>query len=188
MRLGGLVLAAGQSRRFGADKRLAVLPDGRTVIAATLDRVRDVFPEILLVLRADETALGESLGVPFVTATDAHLGMAHSLAAGIAALPDWDGAAVLLGDMPFTRATTLKHLVEVFTENAGSDPIVVPVHDNRNGHPVIFASRYFDEMAGISGDGGARPVMTAHGDHVIRVVTDDAGVRQDIDLPADLPG
>ena len=40
MTAGILVLAAGRSVRFGADKRLATLPDGQCVIEATLANVR----------------------------------------------------------------------------------------------------------------------------------------------------
>ncbi|WP_162976876.1 NTP transferase domain-containing protein, partial [Pseudomonas aeruginosa] len=82
-----LVLAAGQGRRFGSDKRLARLADGTTLLAASVARAREAFAEVRVVVRAGDTPA--SLGLPaqqrLVHSLDASLGMGHSLAAGVAA-------------------------------------------------------------------------------------------------------
>ncbi len=53
-------------------------------------------------------------------------------------------------------------------------------------HPVGFASSYFDVLAELTGDKGAKPVMNANADKVIEVSVDDPGVLKDIDTPGDL--
>ena len=48
MKIGAIVLAAGRSKRFGSDKRKAVLPNGNLVIYETLNRVLAVFDQVLV--------------------------------------------------------------------------------------------------------------------------------------------
>ena len=97
---GALVLAAGMSRRFGGDKRAARLPNGTTVAAETLHQLSAAFDAIHVVVRDnDSDALIESLTIAapnarFSRCQDAHLGMGHSLAHGVAQVAEWDGLAV----------------------------------------------------------------------------------------------
>ena len=53
------------------------------------------------------------------------------------------------------------------------------------GNPVLWASRYFDELCNISGDVGARHLIGEHSEHVIEVELGDAAAM-DIDTPAEL--
>ena len=67
-------------------------------------------------------------------------GLSTSLKAGIAAVPaGCDGALVLLGDMPQIEACDLDRLIEAFAPGA----IVVPVHEGRQGNPVLWARSPF---------------------------------------------
>ena len=85
---GALLLAAGFSRRFGSDKRRQQLPDGRTLLEATVMRYSEVFRDICVVLRTEDEVLARTVrGLPgnpeIAIAEDAELGMGHSLAAGM---------------------------------------------------------------------------------------------------------
>lgn len=117
-----LVLAAGQGRRFGSDKRLARLADGTTLLAASVARAREAFAEVRVVVRAGDTPA--SLGLPaqrrLVHNLDASLGMGHNLAAGVAAARNSTARAiaVLLGDMPWIAADTLERLAAMATPEA----------------------------------------------------------------------
>ena len=115
-----MLLAAGSSSRFGSDKRAHVLPDGRSLLTATVAKYVGAFAELIVVLRPGEEALAEELRrrfdpatVTIVHAQDAHLGMGHSIAAGIREAKGWDFAFVALGDMPFVHLGTLATLNRV---------------------------------------------------------------------------
>lgn len=181
-----LVLAAGQGRRFGSDKRLARLPSGQTLLAATLGRVLEVFDEVSVVLRVgdDPQALGIDPRVRVVRAENAGGGMGSSLAAGIAAVTDStaDAVAVLLGDMPWVAAATLRHL----SANARPGQIVVPVYQGQRGHPVLFGRVFWPALMAVGGDQGGRQVILDHPDRCIRMAVVDDGVLRDIDRPEDL--
>ncbi len=178
---GAVVLAAGRSTRFGSDKRHHLLSSGHTLLETTLATFQGVFDEIYLVLRpGDETWAHRVTGVRRVYAAASYLGMGHSLAAGVRAARHLDYLFIALADMPHIQAATLRRL-----QQALDDPLAIvhPVHRGRQGHPVGFGNVYFHELERVTGDHGAREVLRAHGERVLPVEVDDAGVLQDIDLP-----
>ncbi|WP_248920172.1 nucleotidyltransferase family protein [Pseudomonas entomophila] len=181
-----LVLAAGQGSRFGADKRRALLADGRSLLQHSVERALAVFDEVRVVLRAGEQ--GEDLELPagcrIVASPEAGHGMGHSLAAGAASLDDCaaEAVAIVLGDMPWVQAQTFRHLIEA----ASATAIVVPRHQGQNGHPVLFGRSYWPELAQLAGDAGARSVLQRHRQHWRVVEVSDAGVLRDVDTPAAL--
>lgn len=181
-----LVLGAGRGRRFGSDKRMARLPSGETLLAATLQRVLEVFDEVVVVLRPEDDPhlLGVDSRVRVVRADGADEGMGISLAAGVAALADADAqaVAVLLGDMPWIAAETLRTLCD----QADTGQIVLPVHQAERGHPVIFGRQFWPALTQVRGDQGGRQVIADHPQACVRVEVDDPGVVRDVDLPGDL--
>jgi molybdenum cofactor cytidylyltransferase len=157
-----------------------------------------------MVRRAVEAALGSSAGPVFVVlGHDAHRvrsalrgckvhfvdnpdyasGMSTSLRRGLAALPaDADGAVVLLGDMPRVDSAAIDRLIAAFDPVEGRS-ICVPVWNGKRGNPVLWAQRYFPEMAEVSGDVGARHLIGEHADQVAEVTMPDDGTLVDIDTP-----
>lgn len=182
-----LVLAAGRGTRFGSDKRLARLSDGRTLLAATLSRVQAQFAEVWVVIRADDDprALGLGSDVKLVRAAQAADGMGASLAAGMAALAgsDAQAVAVLLADMPWIKASTLGRLANA----AHAELIVMPCVAGRRGHPVLFGRRFWGELMRVCGDRGGRQVLNANPQACRQLDVDDHAVLLDVDTPQDLP-
>jgi molybdenum cofactor cytidylyltransferase len=203
--IGAIILAAGSSRRFGDDKRKSLLSNGETLLAATIRKAAVSVSEILVILRSDDQAFADTLthtlaasptkrnnneNISFFRAPDSALGMAHSLANGISQVQDWQAALVMLGDMPFVETPTIQKILAAYTNNTEADtnpaPIVVPCHNGKFGHPVLFSRTYFKEIASLTGDRGARPVIDAHPKYLIKLNVDDKGVLLDVDRPADL--
>ncbi len=186
--VGAIILAGGRSRRFAADKRMAQLPSGTTVLAATIELAARAFDRTVVVLRESEQQLQHQIKVPYVLAPDSDLGMAHSLKAGVRSAASWHGAAIMLADMPFVDPVTLNTLVTRFRDALASGPTIVqPYFEAQPGHPVFFSRDYFAEMLQLKGDEGARRVLQHHLESLIRVDVRDAGVVRDIDTPSDLP-
>ncbi|NQA49427.1 nucleotidyltransferase family protein, partial [Pseudomonas aeruginosa] len=119
-----------------------------------------------------------------VHSLDASSGMGHSLAAGVAAARNSPARAiaVLLGDMPWIAADTLERLAAMATPEA----IVFPLYDGQRGHPVLFGRAFWDALAQLDGDQGARRVLQAHRPAWREVPCDDPGVLRDVDTPAAL--
>lgn len=192
---GVLLLAAGFSRRFGADKRRHRLDDGTPLLLAALACHAAAFDAVTVVLRPEDDDLADDVlaaAVParvrIVRCADAARGMGRSLACGAAACADWDYLFVGLGDMAWIRTDTLKRLRDAM--GGGTDPqrIVVPVYHGAAGHPVGFAAAHLPALAALDGDAGARTVLTAAPRAPVRVDVDDPGVLRDADRPEDAAG
>ena len=191
--IGAIVLAAGSSRRFGGDKRKAALPNGKMVIHQSVETALTCFDEVTLALRYGDNALAEELStlisnpkLNIFQAPDSALGMGHSLANTIGQVGNWDGVFIFLADMPHLQQATINQLKETFNTTRTNEPIIAPTHNGQLGHPVGFAACYFNALAALTGDKGARPVINANTAKVIEVTVDDPGVLKDVDTPQDL--
>ena len=180
-RAAAVLLAAGESRRFGTDKRLHRL-DGTPMVLRTAERYAETFSKLFVVLKEDDEAVArlvEPLDPTIVIAHDAAQGMGRSLAAGIAAAADHPFVFIALADMPFAQAATLRELLEL----AAPGCIVRPLYKGTPGHPVGFAEEYFESLRQLEGDQGAREVIRCHSRSLVQLWTNDAGVVRDVDRP-----
>lgn len=181
-----IVLAAGRSSRAAPDnKLLARLPDGRALVAATVDHAlasRAVF--VVVVTGHQDAAVRDALAgraVRFVHAADYATGMAASLRAGIAALPrDVAAALICLGDMPLVDSAALDRLIAAYDPDEGR-AIIIPTHRGRRGNPILWDRRFFDEIVSLEGDAGARQILARHVDQTAEVAMPDDAVLRDFD-------
>lgn len=185
--IAGLLLAAGSSRRFGADKRWHRLADGTPMALASARKLLAACPDSVAVVRADDTELAALLtaeGLRCVVAEQAGAGMGHSLAAGVAATAAASGWLVALADMPFIKAASY---AAVLAALAGGARIARPLFDGRRGHPVGFAGVYRQELLALSGDEGGKAIIARDPTALCGCPVDDPGVLQDVDRPGGRP-
>jgi molybdenum cofactor cytidylyltransferase len=186
-KIAAVVMAAGKSSRMGANKLLMPIK-GVPMIARTVDAIlaSPARPIICITGNANvdvETALANR-DVSFVHNPHFAEGLSTSLRAGLAALPhDVDGAIVCLGDMPAVSGAAIAKMVAAFNPAEGR-AIIVPAYQGKRGNPVLFARAYFQEIAAVHGDIGARPVIAEHDDEVYEIEMEDASVLADADTPA----
>ena len=185
----GLVLAAGQGRRYGGPKALVEL-GGRLLV----DRAVGVLTDggcgpvtVVLGASADEVVRRADLGGTRTVLNAAWAtGMGSSLRAGLAALAetDADAAVVLLVDTPGIGAAAVRRLAGY----AAPDAVAVATYDGRRGHPVVLGRQHWAEVARLAeGDAGARPFLLARPELVTPVPCEDIADGADVDVPADLP-
>ena len=184
-----VILAAGRSSRMGEGlNKLLAEVGGQPVIrrvaeAALASRARPV-----IVVTGHERARVEAalagLDVIFVHNADHATGMASSLRAGIAAVPETvAGALVVLGDMPLLAPGLLDRLMDAHAPAAGR-LIAAPVEGGQRGHPVLWSRRFFGELSALEGDVGARAILAANAELVAEVpVTAEEGAFLDVDTP-----
>jgi molybdenum cofactor cytidylyltransferase len=185
-RIAALLLAAGQSRRMGTNKLLAEI-DGRPMVARTATRLLSSHARpIVAVLGNQADAVDAALGklpVERVRNPAFAEGLSTSLKRGVAALPpNIDGVMVCLGDMPLVTGRDLDRLIAGFNPLEGR-AIIVPTRRGKRGNPVLWARRFFPEMAELAGDVGAKHLIGEHAELVYEVEMDSDGVLVDIDTP-----
>ena len=174
------------SARFGRNKLLQRLSDGRRVAEAAAANLLEALPLSLAVIRPGDDELAailRSLGIGIVACPTAQLGMGHSLAYGVAQSTEADGWVIALADMPYVRSDTLRRIVLGLHTGAA---MVAPYYAGRRGHPVAFGSGSLNDLLTLNGDVGARRIVQRHLDKIYRIAVDDPGILRDIDTPADL--
>ncbi len=167
-KFGILVLAAGQSSRFGSDKLLAKMPDDRPVIAHSLAPLQSIADthgiELCVVTRADNSALINYLSehkIRYTLCPDAHLGMGNSIAHGVKQNQSWHGWMITLADMPNLNSDVLDNLLTNIAENINSivRPKLRAQDKSIPAHPVYFPQSYGFKLAKLSGDNGAKHII-----------------------------
>jgi len=182
----GLLLAAGASRRFGADKLAHALPHGVVVAVQAARHLKAEVEHVVAVVRPGSEATAEALaaeGCDVVVCPDADQGMGASLACGARAAGEAAGYLVALADMPFVRPSTIAAVRDAL---AGGAALAAPYFRTRRGHPVGIAGRFRAELEALSDDEGARSLLAAHAAELVKVPVGDPGVIRDIDTPADV--
>jgi molybdenum cofactor cytidylyltransferase len=182
----GLLLAAGASTRFGSNKLLHPLADGRPIVLVSALNLRAALPNTLAVLRAHNPALTEVFaehGIAHMIATRAAEGIGASLAQGVAAASQAKGWLIALADMPYLKRETLLAIAGALE---GGAAIAVPKFHGQRGHPVGFSARFREALMQLKGDEGARGIMREHAADVVEIACEDAGIVADIDHPSDI--
>jgi len=185
MSVAGVLLAAGAGTRFGGRKLLHPLANGIPIGVLALRSLRLALPRVVCVVRPGDDELRELFlreHADVIECKDADLGMGHSLAAGVRTQVDASGWVIALGDMPRIRTETIAALAQALEQ--GFD-LVVPVFAGQRGHPVAFGPRFREHLLALSGDRGARAILTAHAPVLRELKVDDPGVIQDVDTKAD---
>ena len=192
-RVGGLVLAAGLSRRFGGAKLLADFR-GRALISHVLDvagasRRRGVLANTCVVVAAGNevvAVLARESGATVALNPDPALGLSSSLRIGLAAMPrEVDAALLLLGDQPLVRLDVIDALVQSWL--TGTSDLVRPRYagsSNTPGHPVLIGRDAWPLAGRLEGEAGFSALF-APGAAAVTLI-DVPGDNPDVDTPADL--
>ncbi|AHG62333.1 nucleotidyltransferase family protein [Advenella mimigardefordensis] len=180
-----VVLAAGQGSRFDASgtryKPVQPLADGTPMVYAVCHRLLQHIDAVTVVCGPQQKAVRDALGelpVNLIHCADAETGMSASLRFGIRHSPARLGWIIALADMPCINASTVQTVTEHLRQGGR---IVRPHYANRPGHPVAFASEFRNELLQVTGDEGARAVVTRHPDALTLIPVNDPGCLLDID-------
>ena len=178
-----IYLAAGEGRRFGGGKLEAELNGKMLGLHAAETLAAAGFGKLVAVGNATHAGLNDaltSLGFELVINPDPTKGQSSSLALGIGQIADTEisGALIALADMPYISAEHLRRLAEAF----GRQRLVCSSNGAARMPPAIFPRSMFAKLRGLTGDQGARKLLS---DAI--VVEADPAMLADIDRPEDLP-
>jgi molybdenum cofactor cytidylyltransferase len=185
-RCAGIILAAGESKRFGDSKQVLdwngkpfVRHVAETALRAGLDPV--------VVVTGFDSARVESalagLNVNLAHNPNYQDGQSASIKKGIEALPANVGSAIfLLADQPQIPADVVRALVE--SHSRGMQAILAPlVMEERRANPVLFDRVTFNDLLKLEGDVGGRAIFDKH--RVEYLPWHDELLLFDVDQPED---
>lgn len=179
-----LILAAGASSRMAPRDKLLELVDGQPLIARSLRIALATGLPVTLALppdRPDRWQAVAGLAGSRVTVQNTHLGMAESLKTGLAALPPDRPVLLQLADLPELETADLVAVAQ-------ADPSYIQRGATANaqpGHPVLLPVWLRPELAGLTGDEGARRLFQRHRDRLRLITLPGNRALTDLDTPED---
>ena len=183
--LAAVILSGGASRRMGSPK--ALLPyQGRPFLEHLIEVTQH--PRIgvrRVVLGPDAEAISSQIAIAkdeVVLNSEWQRGQLSSIQAAIRSLPSGtEGLMLCPVDHPLVSASLVSDLIEAF--DAHHPAVALPIFEGRRGHPVIFASRLYEELLQAPEDKGARAVVWAHANEIAEVSTEEEGCVLNLNDP-----
>jgi len=178
-----ILLAAGESKRMGEPKLL--LPFGSsTILEQAVDNLLNSRVDEVIVVVGDraQEMIKRIANRPVKVAINPvyHEGMGTSIVRGLS-LVDSKALAVMLvlADQPLIDSETINRLIEAFFSH--DKGIVIPAYKGRRGHPIIFSTKYKEELLGLKGDVGGKQIIREHPDDILEVAVKSQSINIDID-------
>ena len=182
MKIGCVLLAAGNARRFGSNK-LQVQVDGESLIRRALKAVPSGLVTVVVSQYPEILSLAGEYGFEAVWNDQPDQGLSHSVRLGLEQLLDCDGVLFLVADQPWLKRDSAEALAALWAQNPGK--IAAMAHGGVRGNPCIFPARFYPELLELTGDRGGSAVIRRHEDALILLET-DALELADVDTPAAL--
>jgi molybdenum cofactor cytidylyltransferase len=178
-----LILAAGESKRFGKTKQLLSIGTQTVLQKTTGNYTGSNAGQVIVILGHQSEQIAASirdLPVTVVINKNYKQGMGTSIAAGLAAIkPGTEGIMLALADQPLIDTVTINFLIDAF--KSGGKGIIIPVYKGKRGNPVIFDSKYKEQLMLLKGDVGGREIIRNNPGDVLEISVNSEGVLLDID-------
>ena len=159
-----ILLAAGESKRFGNKNKLLEIINGKPMFNHILDTLFEIFdPEELIIIVGHEHRMIKNLifnkNIKILENLDYKRGIGTSISLGVKYLEtDINGVMVIPADMPYINSRDLINLEQKFME-LNCEKVVMPEHNSRIGNPVILPRIYFNILKNLKDDFGARSLI-----------------------------
>jgi CTP:molybdopterin cytidylyltransferase MocA len=160
----GVILAAGEGKRFGGPKALAALGDENfTSICIRKLRFAGI-EEIFVVTGASSDKVEDSVhksfqqdnfkDIRFISNEDWKSGVTSSIRAGFEHVPGTARAVLLMAvNYPLVKEQTVVTMIDLFLQEPGAESkLMVPIFEGQVGMPVMIGRDLFKEFASFTAE------------------------------------
>lgn len=185
--ISAILLAAGESRRMGEFKQLLPYGEKSFVVTCVDNLLASRIDELIVVTGHREAEVRQTLvdrNVKIVSNANYREGMSASIKCGVQAVNETSEAILIaLADQPQIGTAVINQVIKVYEKD--HPLIVIPVYNNKRGHPIILAARLKAEILAITAEVGLKQVVRAHQTEVVYAGVADDAVLVDFDYPED---
>lgn len=180
-----VILAAGGSSRFGALKQLLEY-DGKSLLKRSVETALSLnCHEVIVVHGPKATKCQRELvtyNVENVVNEDWESGMASSIKLGLKNLsPGVQAVLIILCDQPLINHEMLDNLIIAWGK--GKNKIVASEYSSTTGVPAIIPDNFYNDIKKLSGDTGAKKILSENKQNVTTISLPEA--EFDIDTEKD---
>ena len=191
MNIALIMLAAGNSRRFGSNKLLFPV-DGRPMYQITLDRLKQIKADlsqefeckVIVVTQYEEIrkyASEEEIQV--LINPHPEKGISFSIQIGLREHQDADACLFAVSDQPWMTTRTIENMIRAFLRSGKGIGCPAFGQEGKTGNPCIFKKTYYRELMELEGDTGGKKVIRQHLDDTFVYELKDEKQLEDIDVP-----
>ena len=178
-RIGCVVMAAGNARRFESNK-LAAEFDGKPLIRHALETVPQAMETVVVTQYPQVARMAEEFGFACVENPHPDWGISYTIRLGTRQLSHCDAIVYLVSDQPMLKRASVEAVAETWRKNP--DKIVGLGHGGKRGNPCIFPKKFYPELMELEEDAGGNTVIRRHLQDLLLV---EAGRLEltDVDTP-----
>ena len=185
-RMGLLLLAAGNSRRYGRNKLLEPV-EGQAMYSRVLEAFLEAgcgLPDIITQYPEIEEKC-RSLALRVFLNPEPDRGISSSLKIGLSRNLDRPYCLFSVCDQPWLRPETIRRFILAYLGQKKG--IGCLSYKGKTGNPCIFSSMYYPELLSLTGDIGGKAIIRKHPEDVFLFEADDEKELTDIDVRSDNP-
>ena len=187
-KIGAVILAAGESSRFGRPKQLVQFR-GKSLVRRVVDAAKDANCSAIVVVLGSkreqiERELKETDAI-VAENRDWRRGIGSSIRVGVEnavnQAPDIEAIVLLTCDQPFVKTDTIERLIAMREKTKKA--IVASSYSETLGVPALFDRSCFQELLSLPDDSGAKSIILSNHERVAELLFPEGKI--DIDTAAD---
>ena len=187
-KIGAVILAAGESSRFGRLKQLVQFR-GKSLVRRAVNAAKDANCSAIVVVLGSKRAqiereLKETDAI-VAENQDWRRGMGSSIRVGVEGAvnqaPDIEAIVLLTCDQPFVKTDTIKCLIAMREKTKKA--IVASSYSQTLGVPALFDRSCFQELLALDDETGAKTIILSNRERVAELLFPEGKI--DIDTVAD---
>lgn len=166
LNIGCVVMAAGNSSRFGENKLSAIVA-GKPLIRHALEAVPKGLNTVVVTQYEEVLSMAKEFGFHTITNPHPDWGISHTIRLGTEYLQDCDGILYMVSDQPMLQQSSVDRVVSAWRSHP--DRIVGASHKGVRGNPCLFPREFFPALQSLSGDRGGNQIIRENEDRLLLV-------------------
>ena len=186
-----LILAAGKSCRMnGKNKLLKQIGTLTLLEQVIIEAVNSIATKVSVILPSEVSPLWDISGnypIQRLSVQTKKIGMGYSISCGVTNISHRspNGVIIVLADMPEIKSVHLDNMIQAFSRNPSKSIVRATTCLGEPGNPVLFSSKFFTHLIKLTGDHGAKNIVSENQKNVQHLPLPGNIASIDLDTPED---